>query len=144
MVITVGNEPGCLSLSTLLSDDGTAFPKHVPTDPRNDVALLPFSSGTTGLPKGVMLTHYSEIANTLQSEWVGHSHYFTMLKFRNLSPLQLITLYTHQFLWPFPSIYLTNPYRKIVVHCLPHKFIYQCFNINNKYYYLNFYSKQFY
>ena len=29
-----------------------------------DVALLPYSSGTTGLPKGVMITHHSLIIAT--------------------------------------------------------------------------------
>ena len=33
---------------------------------REDIACLPYSSGTTGLPKGVMLTHYSLIANLCQ------------------------------------------------------------------------------
>lgn len=35
-------------------------------DPRKDVSFLPYSSGTTGLPKGVMLTHYNVIANIVQ------------------------------------------------------------------------------
>ena len=37
-------------------------------DPREDVVALPYSSGTTGLPKGVMLTHRNLVANILQSE----------------------------------------------------------------------------
>jgi len=34
--------------------------------PRDDVAVLPYSSGTTGLSKGVMLTHYNLVANLVQ------------------------------------------------------------------------------
>src|SRR5581483_4406681 len=32
-------------------------PPAVSIDPANDLVALPYSSGTTGLPKGVMLTH---------------------------------------------------------------------------------------
>ncbi|WP_113700817.1 AMP-binding protein [Nonomuraea lactucae] len=35
-------------------------------DPASDVAVLPYSSGTTGLPKGVMLTHRHLVANLAQ------------------------------------------------------------------------------
>src|SRR6202011_2318279 len=34
--------------------------------PCDDVVALPYSSGTTGLPKGVMLTHFNLVANLLQ------------------------------------------------------------------------------
>ena len=34
---------------------------------REDVAILPYSSGTTGMPKGVMLTHYNITSNVRQS-----------------------------------------------------------------------------
>jgi len=36
--------------------------------PRDDVGVLPYSSGTTGLSKGVMLTHYNLVANLVQVE----------------------------------------------------------------------------
>jgi acyl-CoA synthetase (AMP-forming)/AMP-acid ligase II len=42
-------------------------PPAVEIDPREDVVAIPYSSGTTGLPKGVMLTHYNLVANLLQS-----------------------------------------------------------------------------
>ena len=45
-------------------------PPDVSIDPREDVVVLPYSSGTTGLPKGVMLTHYNLVANVLQSACV--------------------------------------------------------------------------
>lgn len=31
-------------------------------------ALLPYSSGTTGMPKGVMLSHYNLVANLVQGD----------------------------------------------------------------------------
>ena len=34
-------------------------------DPESDLAVLPYSSGTTGLPKGVMLTHRNLVANVV-------------------------------------------------------------------------------
>ena len=37
-----------------------------------DVAALPYSSGTTGLPKGVMLSHRNLVANMLQLDATGH------------------------------------------------------------------------
>ena len=61
-VIVLGEAQGCESLASLLSDDGTAFPDHVQINPREDVVALPFSSGTTGLSKGVMMTHYNLVA----------------------------------------------------------------------------------
>ncbi|MBT9282245.1 MAG: long-chain fatty acid--CoA ligase [Hydrogenibacillus schlegelii] len=39
----------------------------VPVDPREDVALLQYTGGTTGVPKGVMLTHRNLMANLVQA-----------------------------------------------------------------------------
>ena len=39
-----------------------ASPPKVDIDPKVDIAALPYTGGTTGNPKGVMLTHYSLIA----------------------------------------------------------------------------------
>lgn len=44
---------------------------QVPVDPRSDVMVLPYSSGTTGLPKGVMLTHFNLVANICQMEHIA-------------------------------------------------------------------------
>jgi acyl-CoA synthetase (AMP-forming)/AMP-acid ligase II len=43
---------------------------RVPVDPERDVAALPYSSGTTGLPKGVELTHSALVTNARQSQAV--------------------------------------------------------------------------
>jgi acyl-CoA synthetase (AMP-forming)/AMP-acid ligase II len=42
-------------------------PPAVSIDVRNDLVVLPYSSGTTGLPKGVMLTHHNIVANLVQT-----------------------------------------------------------------------------
>ncbi len=39
---------------------------QVPIDPKTTVAVLPYSSGTTGVAKGVMLTHRNLVANLAQ------------------------------------------------------------------------------
>lgn len=56
---------GCLAFWELLtSGDGDALPE-VSISPDDPVAL-PFSSGTTGLPKGVVLTHGGQVTNVAQ------------------------------------------------------------------------------
>uniref|UniRef100_H2ZDR6 AMP-dependent synthetase/ligase domain-containing protein n=1 Tax=Ciona savignyi TaxID=51511 RepID=H2ZDR6_CIOSA len=40
------------------------YPVYNKINPTEDTFLLPYSSGTTGLPKGVMLTHYNMVSIT--------------------------------------------------------------------------------
>jgi long-subunit acyl-CoA synthetase (AMP-forming) len=40
-------------------------------DVYNDTAALPYSSGTTGPPKGVSLTHYNMVSNITQLSHPG-------------------------------------------------------------------------
>jgi acyl-CoA synthetase (AMP-forming)/AMP-acid ligase II len=63
-VAVVGEAEGALALEELLGDPADA--PEVEIDPAADLAVLPYSSGTTGLPKGVMLTHRNLVANLCQ------------------------------------------------------------------------------
>ena len=55
-------------------EKGTTEMTPVTIDPIEDLALLQYTGGTTGLAKGVMLTHHNLIANTEQSRAWQYRH----------------------------------------------------------------------
>lgn len=57
--------PGCESFSELLKSTTTTLPEPEQS-PEQIIAALPYSSGTTGLPKGAMLSHFNLVANVYQ------------------------------------------------------------------------------
>ena len=67
-IFVFGEEDGATPFAALASDGGT--PPEVDIDPGEDLVALPYSSGTTGMPKGVMLTHRNLVANLCQTHSV--------------------------------------------------------------------------
>lgn len=65
-IFVFGEAAGATPFAALLAGDGE--PPRVAIDPATDLAALPYSSGTSGRPKGVMLTHRNLVAVTLQVE----------------------------------------------------------------------------
>src|ERR1044071_4608841 len=65
-IFVFGEAPGATSFSSLLESKGDV--PQVEISPREDIVALPYSSGTTGVAKGVMLTHYNMVANLHQLE----------------------------------------------------------------------------
>jgi acyl-CoA synthetase (AMP-forming)/AMP-acid ligase II len=62
-IFILGEAEGATPFQTLLQNDEPLPP--VAINPAEDVVMLPYSSGTTGRPKGVMLTHRNLIASVL-------------------------------------------------------------------------------
>ena len=58
---------GFTPFSELLKHDDILSELDVKIDPMNDVCSVCFSSGTTGVPKGVQIGHRSLVGNASQS-----------------------------------------------------------------------------
>ena len=67
-IFTFDPVEGVTPFMALTQNDEAMTP--VAIDPREDLVVLPYSSGTTGLPKGVMLTHHNIVSNMVQCEGI--------------------------------------------------------------------------
>ena len=75
-VVIVGGDfdpdPDLYQWGSLL-ESSTPLERLPELDPAQDLALLPYTGGTTGIPKGSMLTHANLVANALQfRDWFGY------------------------------------------------------------------------
>jgi len=68
-IVVFGEVDGATPYRELFAHGNT--PPVVEIDPATDVAALPYSSGTSGIPKGVMLTHRNIVANLQQMQAIN-------------------------------------------------------------------------
>ena len=72
-IFVFGEADGALPFQTLLEPIGP--PSLIEHDPFDDLAALPYSSGTTGTAKGVMLTHRNLVAACCQTIQIEETSY---------------------------------------------------------------------
>ena len=136
--IVTFDEPGAavygraraMSFAALTETRGAAPRVAIDLD---DLVALPYSSGTTGLPKGVMLTHRNLIANMLQVDRASHYAHdadttITFLPFFHIYGLTVIallglwsgaTLVVMQKFELEPYLDLVERHRATLLHVVP-------------------------
>ncbi|HEX9775190.1 MAG TPA: 4-coumarate--CoA ligase family protein [Actinomycetota bacterium] len=91
-IFVLGEAQGGTPFTELL---GQPFTQTVEFDPSQDIAVLPYSSGTTGLPKGVMLTHRNLVSNLeqfipLSDLVIGEEVLIAVLPFFHIFGMQVV------------------------------------------------------
>jgi acyl-CoA synthetase (AMP-forming)/AMP-acid ligase II len=71
-IVPVPHDSEHIAFDELLNNDGR-YTAHPPADPRESVAVLQYTGGTTGLPKGAMLTHANLSSATAQYVETTHT-----------------------------------------------------------------------
>jgi acyl-CoA synthetase (AMP-forming)/AMP-acid ligase II len=105
-----------LHFSSLRSISGRTA--RITIDPKEDLAYLVYSSGTTGLPKGVMLTHANIVANTIQMVAAEGPDITHWKKDRSLGFLPMYHIYGMHNHQQHVFTFIANPTRRRCPHAL--------------------------
>ncbi|SCG59074.1 AMP-binding protein [Micromonospora halophytica] len=128
-IVVFGEADGATPFSALLVDDEVPDPS---VDPARDVVALLHSSGSTGHPKGVMLTHRNLVAKALLTSLVAPTgedekvlamppfhHAFGLTMMMNASLLQGTTLVTMQRFEPEAFLAAIQEHRITRLYIVP-------------------------
>ena len=73
VIVAGGQVDGHVHYWDQLLQDSPPMGELPPIEVDHDLALLPYTGGTTGIPKGAMLTHANLVANAVQfRDWFGY------------------------------------------------------------------------
>ncbi len=125
------NIPGAVSFNEALSK-GASLPFNPPEVKRDDIAFLQYTGGTTGVPKGAMLTHRNILANLEQTgAWVSRD--FVKGQERVMSALPLYHIFSLTAMcfclkWGAQCVLITNPrdMKGLVKECAKYRFTLIC------------------
>jgi len=98
-------------------------PPRVEINPKEDLAVLPYTGGTTGLPKGAMLTHYNLVVNEAQAQamWLpffeeGMEVVIAYLPFYHVYGQVVIML--DGLIWGYTLVIFTTPDLDDILHAI--------------------------
>ncbi len=130
-VIVLGGAPTHTAWADLVAADPN--PPEVSIDAATHIACLPFSSGTSGMPKAVMLSHRNLVANMLQFNevikslgddnsivaFLPYSHIYAMTTNLNLGLFRRFTQYTMSSFAPQTFLQVIADHRPTILFVVP-------------------------